>query len=152
MSYPIIAIAVACNFIAAIARGYSEFGFSLLSITSLSLVLSPAEVLSSIFILEVAASLRRLPEIWRHVHWRSLTSLLIGRLLATPFGVFLLAHVPAPPRQVALRLFVRLSTLLLWLGFALKTTHRTQASTAVGPACGLANGAFGIGGPPVVLI
>jgi len=150
-SYPIIAIAVACIFLAAIVHGYSGISYSLLSITSLFLVLSPAEVLSSIFMLEVVASLRLLPEIWRHVHWRSLTPLLTGFLVATPVGVFLLAHVPAPPMQVALGLSVRLSTLFLWLSFELKTMPGTQESTAVGAASGLANGAFGIGGPPAVL-
>jgi hypothetical protein len=73
MSYPIVAIAAACIFLAAIVRGHSGFGSSLLSIASLSRVLSPAEMLSSIFMLEVVASLRLLPEIWKDLHWRSLT-------------------------------------------------------------------------------
>lgn len=43
-----------CVFGAAIVRGYSGFGFSLLSITALSLVLPPAVVVPSMFLLEVA--------------------------------------------------------------------------------------------------
>ena len=151
MSYPILAYAISCIFLASIVRGFSGFGFSLLAITSLSLVLPPAQVVPSIFMLEVAASLRLLPEVWKDIHWRSLAPLIIGCLVATPFGVYLLANVPAPPMQVALGIFVFISTVLLWLGFALKSMPGTMASTAVGAASGLANGAFGIGGPPVVL-
>jgi uncharacterized protein len=151
MSYPILAFAITCIFLAAIVRGFSGFGFSLLAITSLSLVLPPAQVVPSIFMLEVAASIRLLPEVWKDVHWRSLAPLLFGCLVATPFGVYLLANVPAPPMQIALGVFALASTILLWLGFALKSMPGTVASTAVGAASGFANGAFGIGGPPVVL-
>jgi hypothetical protein len=151
MTYSVMFFAVTCIFLAAIVRGFSGFGFSLLAITSLSLVLPPSQVVPSIFMLEVAASLRLLPEVWKDVHWRSLSPLIIGCLVATPFGVYLLANVPAPPMQIALGLFVLLSTALLWLGFVLKSMPGTFASAAVGAASGFANGAFGIGGPPVVL-
>ena len=146
-------IAVACLiiFLAAIVRGYSGFGFSLLSITALSLLYSPAQIVPAIFMLEVAASLHLLPSIWRDIHWKSLGPLTLGCLIATPFGVWLLANVPAEPMQIALSLFVLAATYLLWRGFALKSMPGPVASTAVGAASGFANGAFGIGGPPVIL-
>ena len=65
MSLWLVAYSVACIFGAAIVRGYSGFGFSLLAITALSLALPPAEIVPSIFMLEVAASLHLLPGIWR---------------------------------------------------------------------------------------
>jgi hypothetical protein len=146
-----IGFAVLCIFLAAMVRGYSGFGFSLLAITALSLVLPPSEIVPSIFMLEVAASLHLLPGIWKDVHWRSLAPLTLGCLLATPFGVYLLANVPAAPMQIAMAGFVLVATLLLGQGFALKTMPGPLASTAAGAASGFANGAFGIGGPPVIL-
>ena len=140
-----------CIFVAAIVRGFSGFGFSLLSISALSLIYPPAQIIPSIFLLEIAASLHLLPSIWREVHWRSLLPLTIGCLVGTPLGVWLLAYAPAKPMQVALACFVLLATALLWRGFALKTMPGTLASTAAGAVSGLANGAFGMGGPPVVL-
>lgn len=151
MTPAIIAYAAVCVFLAAIVRGYSGFGFSLLAVTALSLVLSPREVVPAIFMLEIAASLHLLPGIWKDVHWRSLLPLIIGCLIATPLGVWLLAHMPAEPMQLALAAFVLAATLLLWRGFALKSVPGPIASTTVGAASGLANGAFGIGGPPVIL-
>lgn len=151
MSWFVIAYGIVCIFLAAIVRGYSGFGFSLLSITALSLLIPPAEIVPSIFMLEVAASLRLLPEIWKDVHWRSLLPLSIGCLIATPIGVYALAHVPAPPMQIALAIFVLVAAGLLAWGFSLKTMPGPVASAAAGAASGLANGAFGIGGPPVIL-
>ena len=92
-------------FVAAVVRGYSGFGFSLLSISALSLIYSPAQIIPSIFLLEIAASLHLLPSIWREVHWRSLLPLTIGCLIATPLGVWLLAYAPAKPMQFALACF-----------------------------------------------
>ncbi|WP_119393162.1 sulfite exporter TauE/SafE family protein [Taklimakanibacter lacteus] len=138
-------------FLAAIVRGYSGFGFSLLVITSLSLLMAPSTFIPSIFMLEIAASIHMLPGIWRDIHWRSLAPLIIGCAIGTPLGVWLLANVPVPPMQIALAVFVLTATWLLWRGFALKTMPGTAASGTVGAASGLFNGAFGIGGPPVIL-
>ncbi len=151
MTYAFLALACLIIFLAAIVRGFSGFGFSLLTITALSLIYPPAEIVPSIFLLEVAASLHLLPSIWKDVHWKSLAPLTIGCLVATPLGVWLLTNVSAQPMQIALSLFVLIATYLLWIGFALKTMPSTAASTLTGAASGLANGAFGIGGPPVVL-
>ena len=146
-----LALASGLVFLAAIVRGYSGFGFSLLAITSLSLIFPPAQVIPAIFMLEIAASLHTLPAIWRDVHWRSLSLLMVGTVVGTPFGVYLLANIAPAPMTLALAVFVLAATALLWRGFALKSMPGTSATLAVGAATGIANGAFGIGGPPVIL-
>jgi uncharacterized protein len=151
MQLPILAYAIACIFGAAVVRGYSGFGFSLLAITSLSLLLPPAEIVPSIFIMEVAASLHLLPSVWREVHWRALSWLALGCLLGTPFGVYALAHVPAAPMTLALALFVLIATALLAQGHALERMPGAAFTFATGTASGLFNGSFGVGGPPVIL-
>lgn len=151
MDWTVILYAIACIFGAGVVRGYSGFGFSLLAVTSLALVLDPREIVPSIFLLEIAASLHLLPSIWRDVHWRSILPLVFGCALATPLGVWFLAHLPAPPMQLGLAVFVLASSLLLWRGKALTAMPGPLASAGVGAASGLFNGAFGIGGPPVIL-
>jgi uncharacterized protein len=143
--------ACVCIFGAAIVRGFSGFGFSLLAVTALSLVYTPAEIVPSIFMLELAASINLLPSIWKDIHWRSLWPLTLGCFIATPLGVWALAHIPAAPMQIALSVFVLISTALLWWGFALKSMPGSWGATLAGAASGLSNGAFGIGGPPVIL-
>ncbi len=143
--------AIAIVFLAAIVRGYSGFGFSLLAITALSLLYAPAIIIPSIFLLEIAASIHLLPGLWRDIHWRSLIPLVIGTGIGTPIGLTFLISIPSAPMQIALGLFVFLVTCLLWSGFALKTMPGNIASTSAGLAAGVANGAFGIGGPPVIL-
>jgi len=139
----VTAYSIACVFGAAIVRGYCGFGFSLLAITALSLALPPAEIVPSIFMLEIAASLHLLPGIWRDIHWRSIGLLLLGCAVATPFGVQLLAHLPAAPMRIAISLFVIVVVGFLWRGFALKSMPGAVATVATGAASGLFNGATG---------
>jgi len=146
-----VVYAAACIFGAAVVRGYSGFGFSLLAITSLSLLLPPAETVPSIFMMEIAASLHLLPGVWREIHWRSLLWLGIGCLIGTPAGVYALAHVPAAPMTLALAVFVLFSAALLARGYVLKSHPGPVATLATGTASGLVNGSFGMGGPPVIL-
>ena len=146
-----LAAAVAFIFVAAIVRGYAGFGFSLLAVTGLSLVYAPAEVIPSIFLLEIAASLHLLPDLWRDIDWRSVGWLTVGTAAGTPFGAAALSRLPAAPMTVALAMFVLAATALLWRGFALKSMPNAAATLGIGAAAGAANGAFGAGGPPVIL-
>ncbi len=135
----------------AYVRGYSGFGSSLLWISSLSLVLPPVEVIPVVFLLEVAASVRLLPRVWKEVDWRSLRWLGFGTLIATPPGIYLLATVPDAPIRVAISIVVLTATALLWRGFRLKRTPGPSAIVATGLLCGLLNGSTGIAGPPAIL-
>ena len=146
-----LAIAIAIIFGAAIVRGFSGFGFSLLAISALSLIYPPTDILPPIFLMEIAASIGLLPSVWRDIHWRSLWPLLIGVVIGTPVGVWFLSTIPAPPMQLALSAFVLTAVWLLWIGYGFKGMPGTPMAVAAGAAAGLANGAFGIGGPPVIL-
>jgi len=151
LSPAMAAAVIAALLAAAIIRGYSGFGFSMLAVSSLSLVLPPATAIPIVFVLEVAASAHMLPSVWRQVDWRSLAPLLAGTLIATPFGVHLLASLSETPIRLAIAVLVATTTILLWRGFALKEMPGTGATFATGTAVGLLNGSLGIGGPPVVL-
>lgn len=146
-----LAISSTAILLAAIVRGFSGFGFSLLSITAISLILPPREIVPSIFLLEVAASINLIPSIWREIDWRSLRWLLLGYVIALPFGVYALALLPEPPMQLAMSIFVLVTVIMMLRGFHMQKMPTRAATTATGAASGIFNGAFGIGGPPVVL-
>jgi uncharacterized protein len=149
--WQILALSSAAILLAAIVRGFSGFGFSLLSITAIALILPVKQIVPSIFLLEIAASINMLPGIWREIHWRSLTWLMVGYVIGLPFGGYTLAHAPEAPAQIVLGILVIGTAIMMLRGFRLEKTPGPVASTATGAASGLLNGAFGIGGPPVVL-
>ena len=149
--WQVLALSSAAILVAAIVRGFSGFGFSLLAITAISLILPVPQIVPSIFLLEIAASINLIPSIWRDIHWRSLIWLMAGYVIGLPLGVYALVNAPAAPAQIALGLLVIGTAILMLRGFHLAKTPGAAASTVTGAASGLLNGAFGIGGPPVVL-
>ncbi len=149
--WPLLLISSAAIFLAAIVRGFSGFGFSLLSITAISLFMPTQAIVPSIFMLEVAASLNLIPSIWREIDWRGLAWLLLGYVIGLAPGIYALVHAPEAPLQIALSLFVIATSVMMLRGFRLEKTPGPGATTATGVASGLLNGAFGTGGPPVVL-
>src|ERR1700741_858716 len=101
-----LALSSAALFLAAIVRGFSGFGFSLLAITAISLILPVAQIVPSIFLLEIAASLNLIPGIWREIDWKSLRWLMIGYVIGLPIGGYALINAPEAPAQIALGVFV----------------------------------------------
>ena len=113
-----LAITVTSVFIAGIIRGYSGFGFAMVAVTSISLVLPPIQVVPTVLMLEVLASLRLVPQVWRDIDWLSLRWLLAGSLFAAPFGVYLLANIPAVPMRIGISLLVLVAAVLLLRGWS----------------------------------
>lgn len=146
-----LVVSITAVFVAGIIRGYSGFGFAMVAVTSMSLVLPPVQVVPTVLILEVLASISLVPQVWRHIDWFSLRWLLIGSLVATPFGVYLLATIPTTPMRISISLLVLAAAILLMHGFEWKRMPGIALILTTGVACGMLNGAAAIGGPPVIL-
>lgn len=137
--------------IAAIVRGFAGFGFSLISITAISLLLPVAQIVPTIFLMEILASLNLLPSIWREIDWPSLRWVLLGYIAGLPLGTYVLVSLPDAPARITLGIVVISAAIMMLQGFRLNNRPGPAASTGIGTASGLLNGAFGVGGPPVVL-
>jgi uncharacterized membrane protein YfcA len=148
---PTLAYALTVVFIAALVRGYSGFGASALIVTSLTLVLPPAEVVPISLLIEIAASLGLLAQVWKDVPWRTMAWLLIGAAIGMPAGFALLAALPADVMRVAISILVLLACALIWRGAKASSQPGTPAILGTGVVSGVANGIAAVGGLPVVL-
>lgn len=151
VSPSVTAVAVVCVFIAAIARGFSGFGFTLLSIMSLSYVLPLSTIVPAMFVLEIAAGLKLLPTIWGQVHWQSIRVLVIASIIATPLGAYLLVKIPDELVRVVLAVLIIACCLVLITGFKLQRMPSFLQTAATGAGAGVLNGSLGLGGPPVIV-
>jgi len=146
-----LTVALISVFVAGIIRGYSGFGFAMVAVTSIFLILPPIHVVPLVLILEVLTSVRLVPQVWKDIDWHSLRWLLTGSLLATPIGVYLLANVPAEPMRISISLMVLVAAILLLYGWAWRRLPGRPLIFSTGVASGVLNGAAAIGGPPVIL-
>jgi hypothetical protein len=137
--------------VAAFIRGYSGFGFSALTVTSLVLILPPSEVVPTAYMLEVAASIHMLPLVWRSIDWKILRWLVFGAVMGTPFGIIFLEVVPQEIMRLVISGIVLTASLILWKNIQFRSSANRYSILAVGFFSGMINGAAAIGGLPVVL-
>jgi uncharacterized membrane protein YfcA len=137
--------------VAGFVRGYSGFGYAMVATLSLSLVLSPVEVVPVLFLLSIVSSAWLLPGAWKDIHWRSLSWLSIGALIGTPVGIYLLSSVSSRPMRAGTAIVVIAFVIILWRGFSLKKMPGIPMMVFTGMISGLLNGSAAIGGPPAIL-
>lgn len=146
-----LSVAVVAVSVGAYVRGYSGFGSSLIWISGMSIVFAPAVVVPAVYLLELIASARLVPTVWRDADWLSLRWLIVGACLGLPPGIYLLSALPPGPVRVAIALIVIGATIALSRGFTLKSVPSAAPTALIGATSGFLNGWTGIGGPPVIL-
>ena len=80
-------------FIASIIRGFNGFGFSATCISGFSFILPAIQIVPIILILEVFISIFMIPYIWNKIDWNFIFKLLIGIVIGSPIGLFLLKYL-----------------------------------------------------------
>ncbi|WP_319522465.1 sulfite exporter TauE/SafE family protein [uncultured Desulfosarcina sp.] len=137
--------------VAGCVRGYGGFGFSMITVAALSLVLPPERIVPMILMLEVGASLLLLPGAWSSVNWPALAWMLLGVGIGTPLGVWLLGNVSPACMKTAVAAIIFALAFILRKGVVVKRQPGRAQTVVTGTASGILNGAAAIGGPPAVL-
>jgi uncharacterized membrane protein YfcA len=137
---------------AGVVRGFAGFGFSALSVAGLALLVSPAQVVPAIFILEVLASLTLLRGIRADIDWPWLGSLVLGNVLFIPLGILVLAWLPETQLRLAIGVLMLLAAGMQLRGRGLALQPTKAVRLAVGAVSGFANGIAAIGGIAVAVL
>ncbi|WP_448172832.1 TSUP family transporter [Rhizobacter fulvus] len=148
----LMAASLAIVFGAGIVRGFAGFGFSALSVAGLALIVSPAQVVPAIFVLEVLASISLLRSAARDIDWHWLSWLIAGNVLCLPLGILLLAWLPETPLRLLIGALLLLAAVLLRSGFSLALAPSRPVRLGVGMASGFVNGVAAIGGIAVAVM
>jgi uncharacterized membrane protein YfcA len=137
-------------FLAALIRGFTGFGFSLSAVPLLSLIMPPAQAVPIVLLLQLFVSLNGLRDAARICDWRSVGLLALGAVVATPVGVWGLAHLPQAPVRLCIAVIVLGSVVILGRGERMAAAPRGQGMLPFGVVAGLFNGLAGMPGPPVI--
>ena len=109
--------------VAAYIRGYSGFGFSALTVTSLALILPPSEIVPTAYMFEITASIHMLPLVWRSIDWKILRWLFFGVVMGTPFGINFIEEVPQEIMRLVISGIVLTASLLLWRNIRFRSSE-----------------------------
>jgi uncharacterized protein len=140
-----LVIAAAC-----FVQGLAGFGIGLVSLAFLPLLMSPADAIVLITLYATVFTVVIFLPLRRDFTLHGMRELLVGSIVATPAGVFILAIMPpaALTRLIGLVLLVIVG--LECLGLYPELRGRAWGLGA-GLAAGLLGGAIGTPGPPVIL-
>lgn len=141
----------ACVFIAGIVRGCIGFGFSALVVATASLFLEPSDIVPVVVVLEIVASLQMAFRVWHDVLRDLVLVLLLGVIVGTPVGVYILSIAEPDTLRLILSVMILAMTVVLSIGYAYSGPLNRPVLGGVGMVSGVFNGVAGIGGMPVAI-
>lgn len=148
---PAAAFCAATVFVVAVLRGFTGFGFALVAVPLLSLMLPPVIAVPAVLCLEVVASAQLLPSAWRRAQWRVVLLLTGSAAIGTPLGLYGLALLPTDVMRLVIAAVVLVTALLMMAGLRFRHPPRRRVAVLAGVLSGTLNGGAAMSGPPVVL-
>ncbi len=150
MDLAAVAFVIAVVLIASTAQTVAGFGFALIAVPFLVIVLDVKDAVVLVGILGLLNSTLVARAVWRHVRVRSVGTMLLGSFVGMPAGLLVLLFAP----EDALRLAVGVSSITMaaaiTLGLRFGGGDRPSELFA-GAVSGLLNTSTGMNGPPIVL-
>ena len=138
-------------FIASIIRGFNGFGFSATCISGFSFILPAIEIVPIILALEVVISIFMVPYIWNKIDWKFVFKILIGIIIGSPIGLYLLKYLPSETTHLVVCLLVIFFSILLMKDYLNKRINNNYGKIFTGIISGTLNGLTTLGGMPVAL-
>ena len=138
-------------FIASIIRGFNGFGFSAICISGFSFILPAIEIVPIILALEVAISIFMVPYIWNKIDWRFVLKILLGIIIGSPIGLYLLKYLNPQTTHLSVCLLIIFFSILLMKGFSNQKINNNYGKFFTGIVSGTLNGLTTLGGMPVAL-
>ena len=138
-------------FIASIIRGFNGFGFSATCISGFSFILPAIEIVPIILALEVAISIFMIPYIWNKIDWRFVFKILLGIIIGSPIGLYLLKYLNPETTHLWVCLLIIFFSILLMKGYANQKIDNNYGKFFTGVVSGTLNGLTTLGGMPVAL-
>ena len=138
-------------FVASIIRGFNGFGFSATCISGFSFILPAIEIVPIILILEVLISIFMIPYIWNKIDWRFVTKILIGIIIGSPLGLYLLKYLSSETTHLSVCLIIIFFSILLMMGYSNQKINNNYGKVFTGLVSGVLNSLTTLGGMPVAL-
>ena len=144
----------ACAFIMAAASlvlGLAGFGNALVAMAFLPYFMPPATAIAVLTIYTIVFAIAIFVPVRRHLTPGGVAYLLVGTVLGTPLGVWILVTVSASALNRIIGAVLVVVVLLEWAGLYPQRLPGRRWGISSGLCAGMTAGAVGMPGPPVVL-
>ncbi len=145
------AFAAAAAVVAGTVRGFSGFGAGLVMTPLLALVYGPVDAVVIMMLTVLVGGFQMVPGVLPYATKRDLVPIGAACVFATPLGTWLLVTGDPDVMRRFIGGFVLVSALVMLKGWSYTGPRNARISFGAGLVSGFANGAGGVGGPPVTL-
>ena len=139
------------TFFAATVAGMTGFGYGLVSVPLLMLMLPPRMVVPAVTMHIFLISLLILLEVIKQVDVRRIWPLMVTGLFGLPLGIFVLLVLSEGALRTTVGVVIVFFALALLLGLNLEIKNEKLALAPVGISSGLLASGIAMAGPPVIL-
>jgi uncharacterized membrane protein YfcA len=136
---------------ASLVRGLAGFGIALVGMALLPYFMPPATAIAVLTIYTVFFVIAIFVPVRRHLTPRGVAYLLVGTVLGTPLGVWILVVVSGSTLNRIIGAVLVVVVLLEWAGVNPERLNGRRWALGAGLLAGVTGGAVGMPGPPVVL-
>jgi len=132
-------------------QGTTSFGFSLIALPLLGIMLSLKLVVPLLVIFSLFMNSIILFKLRDYIDLKRILVLIFSSIITTPIGAYLLISIDENILKLIVGIIVVLSAIIFKLGFNINVKNEKLAFIPVGFMSGLLNGAVSLSGPPVII-
>ena len=136
---------------AALIQGMTGFGFGLMTVPLLSLLIAPQTAVPVVLVYTVIISGMVLKDAYKSVDFKWVLPLLIAGIVGLYPGVFLLNTLDPAVLRIYIGCAITFFAILLLTGYSRKVKNERRAFLPVGFISGILSGSISVGGPPLIL-
>jgi len=137
--------------LASFVLGLAGFGIGLVAMALLPFLMSPVTAIVLLTIYTTVLVLAVLVPVWRDFQLSSVLDLLAGTIVGTPLGVWILSALPITTLKRLIGATLVVIVLLEWARIRPRQLVGRGWGVGAGLLAGIAGGAVGTPGPPVIL-
>ncbi len=136
---------------AGITQGLTSFGFALIAVPFLSMLVPITEVVPVVVILCLGTNLIMLSQTFRRIEFRKISILVVSSLFAAPLGTLALIYIAPNTIKTVVGVVIILVSCVMLMGMRFPIRSEKIVIVQIGILSGFLNGSISMSGPPVAL-
>jgi len=138
--------------LAAVIQGITSFGFSLLAVPLLALILPLDQIVPMLVVFSLLLNIIVFTRLKGTINKKQMIILVTFGLIAIPFGTYALKVVNEEWIKLTVGIIVIISSVAMNFGLKVKFKNQNLTYGLTGLLSGVLNGAAALSGPPVILL
>jgi uncharacterized protein len=150
VTFGVVAVSILIVAMASCSQTISGFGFTLVSVPLLAIVMPPLQAVSLAILISTPLAIIRSMREWKDVYWPSAKRLGLASLIGMPLGVAITSHLPDRPLRLVIGIAVAVAGAALATGFRIRS-ESPNVDLVAGFVSGVLATTTGTNGPPLVI-